>query len=161
MGKDGYMYKERIANLMKAVKGTEYEQDDLEFIESRMNTFTGYMSHDAWMEVRMQRLQIEGVDGEYWRDTAMDLDKTRRMKHDLAMDAINQLNRMSKMYELEPFYDGPVDHEHRTKVGDVISDIVNEYFKDRDPGKLEKKDLMDDFAEAVESIPKETFAIKK
>lgn len=53
MGKDGYMYKERIANLMKAVKGTEYEQDDLEFIESRMNTFTGYMSHVAWMEVRM------------------------------------------------------------------------------------------------------------
>lgn len=40
------MYKERIANLMRAVKD---EPEDLEFVESRMNTFTEYVGHVAWM----------------------------------------------------------------------------------------------------------------
>lgn len=155
------MYRERISNLMKAVKGTEFEEDDLEFIESRMKTFTDYVSHVAWMETRIQRLQIEGVTGQEWRDQVQDLDSTRRSRHDVAMDAINQLNRMSEMYNLEPFYDGPVDHEHRNNVGDVIGDIVNEYFKERSVRELKKEDLMDDFTEAVESISTEEFEMTK
>lgn len=149
------MYKERIGKLMTALKGTEYEEDDMEFVESRMKTFTDYMSHVAWMETRIQRLQIEDVRGEEWRDQVQNLDSARRSKHDLAMDAINQLNRMSKMYNLEPFYDGPVDHEHRTEIGDVIGNIVNEYFEGREPRQLKKEDLVDDFTEAVDSIPAE------
>ena len=70
------------------------------------------------------------------------------------MGATNQLNRLSKSLGLEPFYDGPVDHEHRNEVGDVIGAIVNEYFEGRATGKLKQKDLMDeaDFADAVNSI---------
>lgn len=145
------MYKERIANLMNAVKN---EPDDLEFVESRMNAFTEYVSHVAWMETRIQRLTIEGVDGQEWRDAVQSLDYSRRSKHEVAMGAINQLNRLSKSLGLEPFYDGPVDHEHRNEVGDVIGAIVNEYFEGRATGKLKQKDLMDeaDFADAVNSI---------
>lgn len=145
------MYKERIANLMNAVKN---EPDDLEFVESRMNAFTEYVSHVAWMETRIQRLTIEGVDGQEWRDAVQSLDYARRSKHEVAMGAINQLNRLSKSLGLEPFYDGPVDHEHRNEVGDVIGNIVNEYFEGRATGKLKQKDLMDeaDFADAVNSI---------
>lgn len=145
------MYKERIANLMRAVKD---EPDDLEFIESRMNAFTDYVGHVAWMETRIQRLTIEGVSGQEWRDAVEKLDSSRRSKHNVAMDSINQLNRLSKAVGLEPFYDGPVDHVHRTEVGDVIGDIVNEYFQGRSAGQLKQKDLMgeDDFAQAVDSI---------
>ena len=145
------MYKERIANLMRAVKD---EPEDLEFVESRMNAFTEYVSHVAWMETRIQRLTIEGVDGQEWRDAVQSLDYSRRSKHEVAMGAINQLNRLSKAVGLEPFYDGPVDHEHRNEVGDVIGAIVNEYFEGRATGKLKQKDLMDeaDFADAVNSI---------
>lgn len=150
------MYKERIANLMRAVKD---DPDDLEFIESRMNTFTGYVSHVAWMETRIQRLNIEnvsgGISGQEWRDAVESLDSSCRSKHNVAMDAISQLNRLSKAVGLEPFYDGPVDHAHRTEVGSVIGDIVNEYFQGRSMAPLKQKDLMDadDFARAVESIP--------
>lgn len=146
------MYKERIANLMNAVKN---EPDDLEFVESRMNAFTEYVSHVAWMETRIQRLTIEGVDGQEWRDAVQSLDYSRRSKHEVAMGAISQLNRLSKAVGLEPFYDGPVDHEHRNEVGDVIGAIVNEYFEGRTPGQLKQKDLMDaaDFTDAVNSIP--------
>lgn len=146
------MYKERIANLMKVAKS---EPDDLDFVESRMSVFTDYMAHTAWMETRIQRLTIEGVEGEEWRDQVQRMDSMRRSKHNVAMDAINQLNRLSKVYGLEPFYDGIVDHEHRTQVGDVIGDIVNEYFQGRTVNHLQKQDLMDenDFADAVGTIP--------
>lgn len=146
------MYKERIANLMNAVKN---EPDDLNFVESRMNTFTDYVSHVAWMETRIQRLTIEGIDGQEWRDQVQSLDYARRSKHEVAMGAINQLNRLSEAVGLEPFYDGPVDHKHRNEVGDVIGAIVNEYFEGRAPGKLKQNDLMDvaDFTDAVNSIP--------
>lgn len=147
------MYKERIANLMTAAKD---EPDDLEFVESRMKAFTDYVAHVNWMETRIQRLTIEGVQGEQWRDAVETLDKQRRSKHNVAMDAINQLNRLSKFYDLEPFYDGPVDHENRTQVGDVIGDIVNEYFQGRDVRQLKTEDLMSqdeaDFTAAVGSI---------
>lgn len=154
------MYKERIANLMNAVKN---EPDDLEFVESRMNAFTEYVSHVAWMETRIQRLTIEGVDGQEWRDAVQSLDYARRSKHEVAMGAINQLNRLSKAVGLEPFYDGPVDHEHRNEVGDVIGAIVNEYFEGRATGKLKQKDLMDeaDFADAVNSIPETAAGLGK
>lgn len=149
------MYKERIAKLMETVKN---EPDDLEFIESRMNTFTEYVSHVTWMETRIQRLNIEGVRGEEWRDAVEKLDSSRRSKHEVAMDAINQLNRLSKAVGLEPFYDGPVDHEHRTEVGDAIGNIVSEYFEGRSVGKIKQTDLTadDDFTKAVNSIPENT-----
>lgn len=149
------MYKERIAKLMETVKN---EPNDLEFIESRMNTFTEYVSHVTWMETRIQRLNIEGVRGEEWRDAVEKLDSSRRSKHEVAMDAINQLNRLSKAVGLEPFYDGPVDHEHRTEVGDAIGNIVSEYFEGRSVGKIKQTDLTadDDFTKAVNSIPENT-----
>lgn len=145
------MYKERIADLMKAAKD---EPDDLEFVESRMKAFTDYVAHVSWMETRIQRLTIEGVAGDEWRDAVSSLDAQRRSKHNVAMDAINQLNRLSGIYGLEPFYKGPVDHEHRNDVGDAIGDIVNEYFQGRSVQPLKQADLVgeDDFTKAVDSI---------
>lgn len=154
------MYKERVAGLMRAAKN---EPDDLDFIESRMSTFTDYMTHVAWMETRMQRLNIEGITGQEWRDQVQNMDASRRSKHNVAMDAINQLNRLSNAYGLEPFYDGVVDHEHRTEIGDVIGNIVNEYFQGRNVGQLKQQDLMaeDDFAAAVESIKETTGTLEQ
>lgn len=145
------MYKERVAKLMGAVKDDSYM---LDFIEDSMNKFTDYMGHVAWMETRMQRLRIEEVKGQEYRDAVQAMDAQRRSKHNVAMDTINQLNRLSVSKGLEPFYDGPIDHDHRTEIGDAVGNIVNEYFEGRYVGRLYKKDLMDpqDFAEAVESI---------
>lgn len=54
------MYRERIRDLMNAVKD---EPEDLEFIESRVQAFTDYVSYVTWMETRIQRLNIEGIRG--------------------------------------------------------------------------------------------------
>ena len=154
------MYKQRIANLMMAVKN---EPDDLDFIESRMETFIEYQRHVVWMETRIQRITMENLRGEEYRQAVEPLDHHRRSKHNVAMDAINQLNRMCKAVGVEPFYDGPVDHEHRTQVGDAIGEIVNEYFQGRTISQLTQKDLMGDeeFTEAVESIPEDASAIEQ
>lgn len=145
------MYKERIARLMEAVKDNP---DDLEFVESRMNTFTDYVSYVAWMETRIQRIEIMGLKGEDYRNAVEPLDRQRRSKHNVAMDAMNQLNRLSSAMGLEPFYEGQVSHECRTQVGDAIGNIVDEYFKGRHAGQLKVGDLMEDdrFSQAVESI---------
>lgn len=153
------MYKEKVSNLMHAIVNSddnaEDKKMDLEFVESRMSAFTDYVAHVAWMETRIQRLNIEGVRGEEWRDAVTNLDSQRRSKHDVAIGAINQLNRMSQAHGLEPFYDGPTDNEHRTEVGDAIGNIVNEYFEGRTGGKLKAHDLLDedDFTKAVAEIP--------
>lgn len=146
------MYREKIGKLMEVVSKGPYAEDDLDFVESRMKAFTDYMGHVAWMETRIQRLNIEGVKGEEWRDAVTKLDDMKRSKHNVAMDAINQLNRMSVANGLGLFYEGAVDHEHRTQVGDLIGDIVYEYFQGRDGRTLKKEDLMEGFAEAVETI---------
>lgn len=154
------MYKERIANLMHAVKD---EPDDLEFIEGRMNAFTDYVGYVVHMETRMQMLNARGVDGQEWRDAVEAMDSNRKSKHDVCIGAINQLNRLCEAEGLEPFYDGPTDDAHRTRVGDEIGRIVNEYFEGRAVGKLKQQDLMsdDDFTKAVSTIPESSIVSER
>lgn len=86
------MYKERIQELLKAQDG---DPDMLEFVESRVNTMIDYVQYVRFMEVRMQRIQIEGLIGEEWRDAMESLDHNRHSKHEVAIAAVNQLNRLS------------------------------------------------------------------
>lgn len=146
------MYKERIQNLVHIVKD---DPEDLEFIEERMNAFTGYVSYVVHMEFRMSVLNARGIGGEEWREEVQSMDECRKNKHDVCISAINQLNRMCSAYDLEPFYEKPVDDAHRTQIGDDIGEIVNEYFQGRSRDRLQKRDLMseEDFAEAVANIP--------
>lgn len=154
------MYKEKIAKLMEAVKDEPY---DLNFVETRMNAFTDYVSYVTYMETHMQRLNVEGIRGQEYRDQIQSMDRHRRSKHEVAMGAINQLNRLSEAMKLEPFYDGPVDNEHRNQVGDVIGQIVNEYFEGRAVGHIKQKELMgeDDFTQAVENIPEASQTVER
>lgn len=153
------MYKERIRDLMNAVKD---EPEDLEFIESRVQAFTDYVSYVTWMETRIQRLNIEGIRGQEWRDQVQDLDESRRSRHDVAIGAVRQLNRMCEHEGITLLYDGEIDDLHRTAIGDLIGDIVKEYFDGRTVGKLKQEDLLaaDDFSHAVESIPGQTSAMQ-
>lgn len=148
------MYRESIRNLMEANKE---EPDVLDFIESRVNSFVDYVAHVNFMEVRIQRLTIEGIDGEAWRDAVESLDHRRRDKHEVAMNAVNQLNRLCTASDLPLFYDGPVDHEHRNEVGDMIGQVVSEYFNDRNTRPLTITDMMKEesgkeFAAAVADL---------
>lgn len=133
------MYKEKVAALMTMYKE---DPDDLDFIESRVNMFRDYVDCINFMEVKMQRMRIEGVLGEEWRDEAQALDDRRRSKHEVAIAAVNQLNRLSVAKGLAPLYDGPTDDTHRTAVGDFCGQIMGEYFNDRYTQKLSVETLL-------------------
>lgn len=146
------MYKESIRSIMEANRD---DVEMLDFVESRVNSFVDYVGHVSFMETRMQRLQIQGVRGEEWRDAAARLDERRRDKHETAMSAVNQLNRLCTASGLPLFYTGPVDHEHRNEIGDLCQAVVNEYFEGRHTHPLSITEMMSDgkaFASAVENI---------
>lgn len=149
------MYKERIQELLKAQDG---DPDMLEFVESRVNTMIDYVQYVSFMEVRMQRIQIEGLIGEEWRDAMESLDHNRHSKHEVAIAAVNQLNRLSAAGGLEPFYDEPADNEHRYDIGNLCQAVVDEYFAGRDPQKLELSRMQgeNDFKDAVEKLSQES-----
>lgn len=133
------MYKESIKAIMEANKE---DPELLDFVEERVNTFVEYVAHVTFEETRIQRLTIEGVDGEEWRDQVQKLDERRRDKHENAMNAAKQLNRLAAASGLEPFYDAPIDHEHRNEVGDMCQAVVNEYFEGRNTRSLTIADMM-------------------
>lgn len=148
------MYRESIQAIMEANKD---DPEMLDFVESRVNSFVDYVGHVNFMETRIQRLTIEGVTGEQWRDTVSSLDERRRDKHEVAMSAATQLNRLAAASGLPPFYAEPIDHEHRNQVGDMCQAVINEYFEGRHTKPLTISDMIGeqeslDFAAAVSSL---------
>lgn len=133
------MYKESISAIMKANKD---DPEMLDFVESRVNSFVDYVGHVNYMETRIQRLEIEGIKGEKWRDAVSGLDSRRRDKHEVAMSAAAQLNRLAAASGLPPFYAGVIDHEHRMEVGDMCEAVVTEYFQGRHTRPLSVDEIM-------------------
>lgn len=133
------MYRESISAIMKANKD---DPDLLDFIESRVNSFVEYVGHVNYMETRIQRLTIQGVTGDEWRDAVSALDERRRDKHEMALSAATQLNRLATASGLPLFYDGPIDNEHRKEVGDLCQTVINEYFNGRHTKPLTISDMM-------------------
>lgn len=133
------MYRESISAIMKANKD---DPDLLDFIESRVNSFVDYVGHVTYMETRIQRLTIQGVTGEAWRDAVQALDERRRDKHEVVLSAATQLNRLATASGLPLFYDGPIDNEHRNEVSDMCQNVINEYFNGRHTKPLTISDMM-------------------
>lgn len=132
------MYKEKIKAIMEANRD---DQEMLEFIESRVNRLIDYVQYVAFMETRTQRLSIDGTDGEAWRDAVGAMDSRRRDKHEAAMAAASQLNRLAAASGLQPFYGGTIDHAHRAEVGDMCQAVVDEYFAGRHARPLEPQEF--------------------
>lgn len=124
------------------MKANKDDPDLLDFIESRVNSFVEYVGHVNYMETRIQRLTIQGVTGDEWRDAVSALDERRRDKHEMALSAATQLNRLATASGLPLFYDGPIDNEHRNEVGDLCQTVINEYFNGRHTKPLTISDMM-------------------
>ena len=165
------MYKERIGNLLREAVRQEPEmsindQDSLAyFIEERVNKMIDYTAYVAHMEIHMQYLTAMGVEGEEWRDNVMNMDKARRSRHEVALGAVNQLNRLADSFGMEPFYEGIVDNEHRYEVGDLCRDVCVEYFDGRSPQPLKAAEMMAedgnaaDFASSVEQLSEDANSV--
>lgn len=118
-------YKEKIEALLNTNKDSSLT---LDFIEMNVKDIIEYPSFVAYAEVRMQRVSVEGLRGEDYREVVSELDTLRKSKHDVAIGAINQFNRLSESSGLAPFYEGDMS---RWAIGDLCGDITMEYFGER------------------------------
>lgn len=111
----------------------------------------------------MQLMTARGIEGEAWQDNVQKMDESRRSKHENAISAVKQLNRLAAAYGIESFYEGPVDDEHRYEIGDLCRDICTEYFDQRSPQPLKASEMLaeegqgsaKDFASSVEQLSEE------
>lgn len=163
------MYKERIGNLMKEAVRREPElsitdQDSTAvFIEERVNKFIDYTAYVEKMEVHMQLMTARGIEGEEWRDNVQKMDESRRSKHENAISAVKQLNRLAEAYGIESFYEEPIDDEHRYEIGNLCKAVCTEYFDQRSPQPLKASEMLaeegqgsaKDFASSVEQLSEE------
>lgn len=146
------MYKEKIRAIMEANKD---DPEILDFTESRVNSFVDYVQYVTFMDIRVQRMQAEGIRFEEWRDKVADMDSHRRSKHEVAISAVNQLNRLAAASGLPLFYEGIIDDAHRHEIGDMCQAVVDEYFEGRDARLLSVDNLMDngkDFAQEISKL---------
>lgn len=125
--------REKIRALMTACKD---DPDDLDFITSRVDKFREYVNHIAFMEIQMDRMRINDITGAEWRDKVQDLDKGRRICHDAAIAAVNQLNRLAEAEGVDPIYTGPDD---RTSIGEFCMAAVSDYFETRRGTLIDKQ----------------------
>lgn len=123
------MIRDKVANLVQEIAKTEeYKEENLKFVEERLQSIGNYIS-----KVYMSEMQINIImaryEGQEQRDYIMKLDNDRRIAHNSAIDAVNQLNRAAELYHCEPIAE--IDTNDRYAVHDFCKECVDECFDDK------------------------------
>lgn len=123
-------FLEHEAHLIKALRDADYQPFDdkdeaFSFLLGRYNAFVNYanivISEQYTMPITYAR-----YEGEDLRQRVMQADRNRKNAHDIAIDSVNILNRMSKQLGIEPFAD--IDTTDRHAVADTVGNFVNELY---------------------------------
>ena len=127
---------EKQTALLQAMKQQNYQHffegdkdDALDTISDAMNSFVEYQNSVINMAI-MQPLLYARYEGEELRDRVMNLDQTRRFKHESAIASSNMLNRICNAYGVEPFVnipDGPVE-DQRAAVAEFTGTFCQEMY---------------------------------
>lgn len=100
-----------IANLARRIREVEKDPDEIEYMEKylteRIEKFPKYFSSVIMMETQM-KIAAQLYDREDYQDRVMSWDRSRRMSHIAAANAINQINRLCiQNYDMEPIFKFP------------------------------------------------------
>lgn len=130
---------EKQATLLKAMKEQNYthyfdgdKDDALDTIGDAMTSFVEYQNSVINMAI-MQPMLYARYEGDDLRDRVMNLDTTRRMKHESAIANAKMLNRICDAYGLEPFVpipDGPIE-DQRAAVAAFAGTFCNEIYDEK------------------------------
>lgn len=122
--------KQSYAALIEAYKE---DADILEFITDNMSRMENYVNAVYMQEVMIPQILVL-YDGEEQRDRLQTLDNTRRIKHDAAVAAVAQLNRLAQQSGIEPMFDG--DAEDRYQIANFCIQVVSTFFKNGQPTRF-------------------------
>lgn len=112
--------------ISKVINDPEYgfEEDDWEFWEKTFLCFIEYVNIVVRMEtlIPIWRFRFEGDD---LRSRIMDIDNTRRVKHEAMLTNVDILNRQCEKYGIERFIESTED---RYEVAELAGHIVGEVY---------------------------------
>lgn len=100
-----------------------------------------YSDYVARLPALIQRAEAQkitlGLKG--YQNTIQHYDSRRRSSHDVAMDALNILNRKAAATGIDPVYDGEISHEKRGDVANAIFSMTKEYLDLDEHGDLTRE----------------------
>lgn len=115
-----------VAIISAIVNDPEYgfEYDDWYFWEKTFLSFIDYINAVVRMEtlIPLYRFRFEGDE---LKNRIMDLDSTRRIKHEAMITNVDILNRQCDKYGIERFIDSTED---RYKVAELAGHLVGELY---------------------------------
>lgn len=126
------MYTNKINDLISAMEKAEFSVFDgdkdeaISFITENIQHMLDYVNTVVHYQHMIPMLSFR-YEGEEYRTRVMELDTRRRNVHNCAIDAINIINRMAKMHNMEDIF--CVDTNDRYAVADAIGDYVIEAYR--------------------------------
>lgn len=104
------------------------DEEMLDFIKERMQYICNYVEKVTMMEysIPLLRARFEGQD---LIDKIENLDKQRRIAHEMAISAVKQMNRLCVAEGVEKLFNG--NEEDRYEIADFCGMVVNTLFEGR------------------------------
>ena len=109
----------------KAEKLGRVRDEDLDFLERALEYLSKYVHSVVVMEYS-KALWKERYEGQDYRDKVKDADDTRSRTHDCAIGTVKQVDRLCKMYGVEPVFD--VNYDDRRAVARECMRFTKELF---------------------------------
>lgn len=132
-GEDRLMtYMDKEGELVKAVVASggapmfDSKEEALEFIGDTLKAFPNYVNTVVAYNVKIPLIYAR-YDGEELRDRVVRLDTERHNAHEVAIGAVNIMNRVCEKMGLPPFAE--VDTTNRAAVADFAGRFVNETYR--------------------------------
>ena len=121
--------RERYHHLLDTMRSSEEtEKEDYDFVLERMLRLSDYIKQVFKMQIEMSVVH-DRFSGSDVSDKIKEVDRKRKDRHDLAIDAVNQLNRFCDIYKVEPLFDG--DTSDRQAVAEFCMEAVKCFFDNR------------------------------
>lgn len=91
-----------LQSLQSAI-ATAKDIDDAEFVYTMYCDVQEYVNSIYTMQARIARMQMEGIDGDEWREAVQRMDRNRRLCHNAAISSIHMAQRLANVYGVESF----------------------------------------------------------
>lgn len=119
------MYYEKIQAVIEAWKD---DNDVMIMIKMALDACTQYVELVNNMETFIRTRQFH-LDPDEFRESVMNLDRSRKFAHDNVISQITLLNKLATMKDLPKPYEGSMDV--RWEIGQVAGDLAKEIFNQR------------------------------
>jgi len=120
------LVKKAINNLVEKAEAKD-AKEDLEIIQDFVQDCSRYIDTVVNMEnaISVARFIMEADE---YREHLVNLDRSRKMAHDSLIVSTRLLNKLCRLYDIEPVYKGS---DSRIEVAEFAKAVVDDFFAER------------------------------